>query len=210
MDYAAALRASPAGPAVRLDTTPAAKAPTQKAPVSKPVKVEVEEPVHVAEEETVLSVSVPSAPAKPPTNAGLSPVVRFVITVPSSASASKESHAPAAESNAESSDSSSETEEDASGEVAANGSKSNKNEAKVHNFSAQDLDNVRIGFFIFYFISILYSILILASGKRTIRDCCEPPLSAPIFRLSASKSSINFNSLSKFIAWFIYHLFQTT
>jgi hypothetical protein len=141
MDYAAALRASPAGPAVRLDTTPAAKAPTQKAPVSKPVKVEVEEPVHVAEEETVLSVSVPSAPAKPPTNAGLSPVVRFVITVPSSASASKESHAPAAESNAESSDSSSETEEDASGEVAANGSKSNKNEAKVHNFSAQDLDN---------------------------------------------------------------------
>ena len=147
MDYAAALRASPTGPAVRLDTTPTQKAPLQKAPVPKPVKVEVEEPVHVVEEETAPSVAIASAPAKAPTNAGLSPTVRFVITVPVSSSTHKDAAAGTSETNGENSESGSDAEEDANGEVVANGAKSNKqgssHDGITHHFSAQDLETVR-------------------------------------------------------------------
>jgi len=140
MDYAAALRATPAGPAVRIDTTPAAKVQPQKVVVSKPAKVEADEPAHVVEDETLPSISAPSAPAKPPTNAGLSPVVRFMINVPHSSSTAKDASAPSAETITETSDSASDTEEDGSGEAGANGSKSNKNEPKAHYFSAHDLE----------------------------------------------------------------------
>lgn len=143
MDYAAALRASPAGPAVRLDTTPVAKAQPQKAPSPKPAKVEAEETVHIIEEETVPTASIASVPAKPPSNAGLSPIVRFVLRVPAAAPSDKEAHSTSTDANAESSDSDSETEEDAAVAAGANGAKSKNSstEAKAPVFSAQDLDN---------------------------------------------------------------------
>lgn len=140
MDYAAALRASPAGPVMRIDTTPVAKAQPQKVAIAKPAKVEVEEPAHVVEDETLPSIAAPSAPAKPPTNAGLSPVVRFMINVPHSASTAKDAPSASAETIADNSDSGSDTEEDGSGDAAANGSKTNKNEPKAHYYSAHDLE----------------------------------------------------------------------
>jgi hypothetical protein len=145
MDYAAALRASPAGPAVRLDTTPLAKAQPQKAPSPKPAKVEAEETVHIIEEETVPTAAIASVPSKPPSNAGLSPIVRFVLRVPAAASSDKDVLVASSEVNAESSDSDSETEEDAGAAAGTNGakSKSSSTEAKAPVFSAQDLDNVR-------------------------------------------------------------------
>jgi len=140
MDYAAALRATPAGPVVRIDTTPVAKAQPQKVVIAKPAKVEVEEPAHVVEDETLPSIAAPSAPAKPPTNAGLSPVVRFMINVPHSTSTAKDAPAASAETIADNSDSGSDTEEDGTGDAGANGSKSNKNEPKAHYYSAHDLE----------------------------------------------------------------------
>lgn len=147
MDYAAALRAAPTGPVVRLDTTPVAKQTTQK-PVAKPVKVEVEEIAPTTEEEAVPSVVVPSAPAKPPSNAGLSPVVRFVINVPRSGSSGKDAHSAPSDTNADDSDSADEGEEEASG----NGVKANKasssSSSKANNYSVQDLENVRHPYYI--------------------------------------------------------------
>lgn len=145
MDYAAALRAAPSGPAVRLDTTPAAKAPVQKAPTPKPVKVEIEEPVHVVEEETAPTITLASVPAKPPTNRGLSPIVKFVVSIPPASTAAKD--APSSDANAADSDSSSEDgDAEATDEANANGAKSSKaasSEPKNHIYSAQDLENVR-------------------------------------------------------------------
>ena len=155
MDYAAALRAAPTGPAVKLDTTPAAKQVAK--PVSKPAKVVEVEPTPVIEEEAVPSVNVAQAPAKPPTNAGLSPVVRFVINVPHSASSAKDKESTSTENNADESDSSDNADEEASGDATANGAKSNASkEGKAHNFSAQDLENVRTTFqLIFTILSTL-------------------------------------------------------
>ena len=144
MDYAAALRAAPSGPAVKLDTTPVRSAQQVAKPAPRPVKVVEAEHAPVVEEEAVPSVAVAAAPAKAPANAGLSPVVRFVINVPHSGSNANHKDATTTENNVEDSESSDNADEETTGDASANGAKSHPSkEAKAHNFSAQDLENVR-------------------------------------------------------------------
>lgn len=145
MDYAAALRAAPSGPAVKLNTAPVNKQVAKPAP--RPVKVVEAESAPVVEEEAVPSVAVAAAPVQAPANAGLSPVVRFVINVPHSGSNANHKDATPAENNAEDAESSDNADEETTGDASANGAKSHPaKEAKSHNFSAQDLENVRFTF----------------------------------------------------------------
>lgn len=184
MDYAAALRAAPSGPAVKLDTTPAAKQVASK-PAPKPTKVVAVEHAPIVEEDVVSSVAVAAAPAKPPTNAGLSPVVRFVINVPHSGSNANVKESASTENNADDSDSSDNADEEATGDVSANGAKSNPSkDAKTHNFSAQDLENVRFPLHLFPSIIIChfqpYSPILEVGKRPSLSNREAPSLSEPL------------------------------
>lgn len=151
MDYAAALRTAPSGPAIKLDTTPLQKAQPQKEkthakPTHKPV--ETEEPSLPIEEEKLATDAISSAPTKPPSTHGLAPIVRFFVTIPSEGSVSKESGLSDSANIEPDTDSSEETEDVDNGEeTTPNAGKSGKKETseahdqKSSSFSAQDLEN---------------------------------------------------------------------